>query len=83
MRFRAEFIFYLVSFLSKFKWNLDIFLDFSYFSLISISMNLFYQLVIVICNPVMKGRAPSGNECVVLIFVCRFKCCFGQKTRCI
>ena len=48
-------------------------------SLISISMNLFNQLVIVICNPVMKCRAPSGNECVVLIFACRFQCCFKQK----
>ena len=79
-RFQAEFIFYLVSFMSKFKWSLDIFLD---FSLISISMNLFDQLVIVICNPAMQGRAPSRNECVVLIFVCRLKCCFRQKTECI
>ena len=69
--------------MSEFKWSLDIFLDFSYFSLISILMNLFDQLVIVICNPVMKGRAPSRNECIVLIFVCRFKCCFGYKTGCI
>ena len=35
MRFRAEFIIYEVSFLSEFKWSLDIFLDFSLFSLIS------------------------------------------------
>ena len=67
----------------EFKWNLDIFLHLSYFSLISISMNLFNQLIIVICNPVMKGRAPYGNECAVLIFVCKFKCCFRQKTGCI
>ena len=47
---------------------MDIFLDLSYFDLILISMNLFDQLVIVICNPVMKGKAPSGNECVVFDF---------------
>ena len=55
MRYRVEFIVHQVSFMSEFKWSLDIFLDFSYFSLISISINLFDQLVIVICNPVMKG----------------------------
>ena len=77
MRFRAEFFVHQVSFMSEFKWSMAIFLDFSYFCLISSSMNLFDQLVIVICNLVVKGRAPSGNECVVLIFVCRFKCCFG------
>ena len=48
MRSQAEFIVYQVSFMSEFKWSLDIFLDFSYFSLIYISMNLFDQLVIVI-----------------------------------
>ena len=63
--------------MSEFKWSLDIFLDFSYFNMILISMNLFDQLVIVLCNPVMKGRASSGNECDVLIFVCRLKCYFG------
>ena len=67
----------------EFKWSLNIVLDFNYFSFISILMNLFDQLVIVICNPVMEGQAPFGNECFVLIFVCRLKCCFGQKTRCI
>ena len=54
MRSQAEFIAYQVSFMSEFKWSLDIFLEFSYFSLISISMNLFDQLFIFICNPVMK-----------------------------
>ena len=54
MRFQATFIVYQVSFMSEFKWSLDIFLDFNHFSLISISINLFDQLVIVICNPVMK-----------------------------
>ena len=55
MRSRAKFIDYQVSFMSEFNWSLNIFLDFNYFSLISISMNLFDQLVIVIFNPVMKG----------------------------
>ena len=73
MRYRAKFIIYQVSFLSEFKWSLDIFLDFSYFSLISISMNLFDQLVIVICNPFMKGGDPSGKEFVVLVFIYSFK----------
>ena len=55
MRSQAKFIIYQVSFLSEFKWSLDIFLDFSYLSLISISMNLSDQLFLVIFNPVMKG----------------------------
>ena len=37
------------------KWNLEIFLESCLFSLITISMNLFDQLVIVICNLVMEG----------------------------
>ena len=37
------------------KWNLGIFLESSLFSLITISINLFDQLVIVICDPVMEG----------------------------
>ena len=36
-------------------------------------MNLFDQLVIVICDPVMKGGAPSGKEFGVLIIVCSIK----------
>ena len=39
----------------EFKWNLGIFLKSSLFSLITISINLFDQLVIVICDPVMEG----------------------------
>ena len=76
MKFQTEFIVYQVSFMFELKWNLDIFLHFSDFILISISMNLFDQLVIVIFNPVMKRRASSRDECVVFIFVYRFKCCF-------
>ena len=41
--------------MSKFKWNLEIFLESNVFSLIIISMNLFDQLVIVICDQVMEG----------------------------
>ena len=55
MRYRDKLIVYQISFMFEFKWSLDIFLDFSYFSMILISMNLFDQLVIVIFNLVMKG----------------------------
>ena len=55
------------------KWNLEIFLESSLFSLITISMNLFDQLVIVICDPSMKGRAPFGKEFDVLMIVCSIK----------
>ena len=41
--------------MSEFKWNLKIFLKSSLFSLMIISMNLFDQLVIASCDPVMKG----------------------------
>ena len=37
------------------KWNLEIFLESTLLSLITISMNLFDQLVIVICDQVMEG----------------------------
>ena len=41
--------------MSTLKWNLKIFLESSLFSLLRISMNLFDQLVIDICDPVMEG----------------------------
>ena len=41
--------------MSKTKWNLGIFLESSLFNLITISMNLFNQLDIVFCDPVMEG----------------------------
>ena len=41
--------------MSEFKWNLEIFLESSLFSLIIISTNLFDQLVIVICYLVIEG----------------------------
>ena len=44
---------YRVSFLFELKWNLGIFLESTLFNLVS--MNLFDQLVIVICDPVMEG----------------------------
>ena len=37
------------------NWNLEIFLESSLFSLISISMNLFNQLVIIMYDPIMEG----------------------------
>ena len=40
--------------MSELNWNLEIFLEFSLFNLIYISMNLFDQLVIVICDQVME-----------------------------
>ena len=39
----------------EFKWNLENYMESSLFSLIIISMNLFDQLVIVICDLVMEG----------------------------
>ena len=39
--------------MSELKWNLEIFLEPSLFRLITISMNLFDKLFIVICDPVM------------------------------
>ena len=39
--------------MSELNWNLEIFLESSIFNLIAISMNLFDQLVIVICDPVI------------------------------
>ena len=41
--------------MSELNWNLENFLEFSLFSLTDISMNLFDQLVIVICDQVMEG----------------------------
>ena len=41
--------------MSELNWNLEIFLEPSLFSLIVISMNLFDQLVIFICDLVMEG----------------------------
>ena len=41
--------------MSGFKWNLENFMESSLFNLITILMNLFDQLVIVICDPIMEG----------------------------
>ena len=43
------------SFLSKLKRNLETFLKSNLFSMITISMNLSNQLVIVLCDPIMEG----------------------------
>ena len=58
--------------MSEFKWNLGIFLDFVFFFpvLMTISMNLFDQLVIVICDPNLRGSTSSGkNLSLGLLFV--------------
>ena len=41
----------------EFFWNSIFFLDF-----ITVSMNLFDQLVIVICDPDLRGSAPSRKN---------------------
>ena len=41
--------------MSELKWNLEKFLESTLLSLITILMNLFDQLVIIICDPVMEG----------------------------
>ena len=54
----------------EFKWNVGIFLDFFFSILMKISMNLFDQLVIVICDPDLRGSAPFGmNLSLGLLFV--------------
>ena len=58
-----------------------IFFEYTLFILISISMNLFDQLVIVICDPVMKEGAPFWKEFCVLMIVCSIKCFLGMKAR--
>ena len=58
--------------MSEFKWNMGIFLEsFFFFSvLITILMNLFDQLVIVIRDPDLRGSAPSGKNLLLgLLFV--------------
>ena len=54
MKCGAGIIVYRVAFMSEFNWNLGYFLESNLFSLITISMNLFDQLLIVICDPVME-----------------------------
>ena len=46
------------------QWNLRIFLEFFFFFsvLFTISMDLFDQLVIVTCDPNLRGSAPSGKN---------------------
>ena len=55
MKYGVEIIIYQVSFHYELKWNLKFFLESTHFNLITISMNLFNQLVIVIYDPVMEG----------------------------
>ena len=43
------------------------FLEFIYFSFLGISMNFPNQLVTVICNTVLKDRAPYGNGMMLVI----------------
>ena len=50
------------------------FLEFIYFTLLAILVNFPDQLVTVICNPVLKDRAPFGNGLVlVIIFYATYK----------
>ena len=60
-----------LKFMSKFQWNLGNFMEFVFFLvLITISMNLFDQVVIVICDPDFRGSAPSRkNLSLGLLFV--------------
>ena len=48
--------------MSEFKWNMGIFMDFFFSFVMTISMNLFDQLFIVICDPDLRGSAPSGKN---------------------
>ena len=41
--------------MSELKWNLEKILESTLLSLITILMNFFDQLVIIICDPVMEG----------------------------
>ena len=65
--------------MSELKWNLENFLESNLFTLITISMNLFDQLVIVICDLVMEGSAPSRKKFGVLMIVCCIKFYFGYE----
>ena len=61
-----------LKFMFEFQWNLGVFLEcfFFFLVLITISMNLFDQLVIVICDLDLRGSAPSGkNLSLRLLFI--------------
>ena len=47
-----------------FFWN-----SFFFSVLITISMNLFDQLVIFICDPDLRGSAPSGKNLSLVSFI--------------
>ena len=42
-------------------------MEFIYFSLFTISVNFLDQLVIDLCEPVLKDLAPSRNESMMVI----------------
>ena len=46
------------------------FLEFIYFSSLAISVNFPNQLVTVICNLVLKDKAPSRNGSMLIIVFC-------------
>ena len=53
-------IVYQASFMSELKRKIGNIYGKPYYSvLITVSMNLFDQLVIITCDPVMEGKAPS------------------------
>ena len=49
-------------------------------TLITISMNLFDQLVIVICDPYLRGSASSRKSLSLGILFVVLYCCFRNET---
>ena len=47
--------------------------------LITISMNLFNQLVIVSCDPNLKGKGPSGKNILLGLLIIRINVVLGKK----
>ena len=57
---------YQAPFMYELEESLETLLEILFFLfVITFSMNLFKQLVIVLCYPVMEGYAPSGKGLVV------------------
>ena len=57
---------YQAPFMSELEESLETLLEIIFFLfVITFSMNLFKQLVIVLCYPVMEGYAPFGKGLVV------------------
>ena len=43
-------------------------MEFIYFSLLAILVNFPDQIIVVIRNPILKDRGPSGNGLMLVIF---------------